>query len=180
MRKSSILILACLIAVSSATATAKTRRHSYPRRHYSTQNARAARAAAEKSAAEIKAGRERIAAQIKALTHFVYLFGGIEKGIELAAPASAGRDVSPVALELNDRNKAKVKASISSVRQGLEKLESDFRASAAYKNYYPFLMGVTSFGEAAENQAAANRFDDAGRSLLRAVDQLTDALAAMR
>jgi hypothetical protein len=41
-------------------------------------------------------------------------------------------------------------------------------------------LSATALGEAAENQAAANRFDEAGRSLLKAVDQLADALAAMR
>jgi hypothetical protein len=38
---------------------------------------------------------------------------------------------------------------------------------------------VADLGEMAESQAAASRFDDAGRSLLRAVNQMADALAAM-
>jgi hypothetical protein len=175
LSKGLTLLLAFTITSLSAAATTGTRRH-VSTKHTSG----AAKAAAEKSAAETKAAREQVAAQIKTLTHFMYLLGGIEKGIELAAAAGPGREVSPVALELNDRNKAKVRASITTVRQGLEKLETDFRFNPALKNYYPYLTGLANHGEVAENQAAANRFDDAGRTLLKAVDQLTDALAAMR
>jgi len=176
LRKSSIVIVACLMAVLSATATAKTSRRSHSRHSAAAARAAAARAATERSAAEVRAGRERIAGQIKALTHFVYLFGGIQKGMESAA----NRDVSPVTVAQNQQSVVKVRASISSVRQGLERLETDFRGSPALQPYSPYLTGVANFGEAAENQAAANRFDDAGRLLLRAVDQLADALAAMR
>ena len=175
MRKSSVFILACLMAVSSATATAKTRRRSH-----STHNAAAARAAADKTAAEVTAGRERIAGQIKTLTHFVYLFGGVQKGIELAGSTSANRDVSPITVAQNQQSITKVRTSIGSVRKGLEQLETDFRGSPSLQIYYHYLIGIGNLGEAAENQAAANRFDDAGRFLLKAVDQLADALAAMR
>jgi hypothetical protein len=48
------------------------------------------------------------------------------------------------------------------------------------RNYYTQLAGVASGAQAAENQAAANRFDEAGRSLLRVVGQLADTLALMR
>ena len=159
----------------STTATSQTRRRSAPKR-----GASAAKAAAEKSAAELKVGRERVAAQIKTLTHFLYLLGGITKGIESADQATTSRDISAAAMEQNQRNKAKVRDSIRNVRDGLDKLEADFRFSPTLRSYYTYLAGVASSAQAAENQAAAGRFDEAGRSLLRTVGQLADALAAMR
>jgi hypothetical protein len=39
---------------------------------------------------------------------------------------------------------------------------------------------VALLGKTAETQAASNNFDQSGRTLLKAVDKLTDALVAMR
>jgi hypothetical protein len=161
--------------IMSTTATSQTRRRTAPRRSQS-----AAKAAAEKTAAEVKAGRERVAAQIKTLTHFLYLYGGITKGIESTEQATRESAASAVVLEQNERNKVKVRDGIRNVRAGLDKLEADFRFSPALRNYYTQLAGVASSAQAAENQAAANRFDEAGRSLLRVVSQLADTLALMR
>ncbi len=174
MRKTFIVILACII-VSSTTATSQTRRRRAPK-----PRASAVKVAAEKSAAEIKIGRERIAVQIKTLTHFLYLLGGIAKGIESVDQAVRTSDASPIAIEQNQRNKTKTRESLRSVRQGLDKLEADFRFNPALTNYYPNVAGVARLSETAESQAASNRFDEAGRTLLKVVTQLADALAAMR
>lgn len=182
MRRGFIIGLVLIVAVASSAATPKTHRRvtKHPSNAHKQQSANAAKAAAEKSEADARAARGQVAVQIKALSRFLYLFGGIEKGIEMGDPAGTGLELSPAALELNNRNKAKVKASITSVRQGLEKLETDFRFNPAYRNYYSYLTGVAVTAEVAENQAAANHFDEAARSLLKALDQLTDALAAIR
>ena len=175
MKKASILVVACMITVLSTTGAAETRHRSSSRR-----SASAARAAAEKSAAEVQAGRARVSTEIKTLTRFLYLFGAIAKNIESTQPAAGNRDASTNAVEQNERSRAKVRESIRGVREGLEKLEADFRASPALKTYYPYVAGVATIGVAAEDQAAANRFDEAGKSLLKAVDKLADALAATR
>jgi uncharacterized phage infection (PIP) family protein YhgE len=173
LRKAFIFILICMLTVLSTNATSQTKRRSSTARR-----ANAAKAATEKSAAEIKAGAAQVAAQIKTMTHFAYLFGGIAKGIE--SVDQAAKEASATAIAQNERNKTKVRESIRSVREGLDKLESDFRFNPALQSYYPYLAGVARTGETAENQAAANRFDEAGRSLLKIIDQLADALAAMR
>jgi hypothetical protein len=160
--------------VSATAAPAQTRRRSTPRR------STAAKRAAEKTAAEIQAARGRVAAQIKTLSHFLYLFGGIAKGIESTDQAARNREVSSAAIEQNERNKTGVRKSIRNVRDGLDKFEVEFRTNPALRNYQRYVSGVAVIGEMAESQAIAGRFDDAGKSLLRAVNQLADALAAMR
>ncbi|HKP10788.1 MAG TPA: hypothetical protein VJZ91_01715 [Blastocatellia bacterium] len=175
MRRVFIIVLASIITLSSTTATAQTRRRSAARR-----SASAAKATAEKSSAEVRAAATRVAAQIKTLTHFVYLYGGIAKGIASIDQAAGQKEASPAAIEQNQRNKAKVRESITSLREALDKLEGDFRFNPALRNYYPQLAGVARAGETAENLAAANRFDDAGKTLLQIIDRLADALAAMR
>lgn len=174
MKKVFIIVLTCII-LSPTIASSQTKRRSAPKR-----STTATKAAAEKTAAELKAAADRVAVQIKTLTQFLYLFGGIAKGLESTDQAARTGDISTVAIEQNERNKAKIRESIRNVREGLDKLEADFRFNPTLKNYYTYLSGVARIGETAENQAAANRFDEAGRSLLKAVGQLADALAAMR
>jgi hypothetical protein len=176
VKRTLVLVLACIVLLSS-TADSQTRKRSPTKR-----TARASVSFAEKQQAEVLAGRERIAAQIKTLTQFLYLFGGISKGIETAEQVNRNREDSSVGLsnEQIERNKAKVKESIRNVRTGLDQLESSFRLNPVLQSYYPNLAGVAKIGQTAEGQAAANSFDQAGRSLLTAVNKLADALVAFR
>ena len=66
------------------------------------------------------------------------------------------------------------------MREGLDKLEIDFRTTPELQRYYIKLAGVASGAATAEEQAAANQFDKAGRTLLGVVNHLTDVLLEMR
>jgi hypothetical protein len=127
-----------------------------------------------------QAGAIRVADQIKNLTRFLYLFGGVAKGIEAVDDSARRNEASPAILEQAKKDKDKVRASIQSVRQGLDLLEIDFRASPELQRYYIKLAGVAAGASVAEEQAAANQFDRAGRSLLDVVNRLTDVLLEMR
>ena len=172
--KQAITPILALFLLLSVAATVPGQRRRTPKR--STSAAKTA----EKTAADLKLGRERIATQLKTLTHFLYLYGGVVKTIESTDQAARDREASATAMDLNARNKAKVKESIRNVRDGLDRFETEFRSNEAWRTYHPYVSGVTRLSEVAESQAAANRFDEAGRSLLKAVNQLADALAVMR
>lgn len=137
---------------------------------------------AEKQQAEIQAGRGQIAAQIKNLTQFLYLFGGISKGIDIAERAKSIREESSAGMAPAqiEQTKAKLRESIAGVRTGLEQLESSFRLNPVLQTYYTNVAGVARIAQTAETQAKANNFDQAGRSLIAAVSKLTDALIALR
>ena len=172
MKRTLVLVLACIVLLSS-TAYSQTRKRSTAKR-----SARASTSYTEKQQAEVRAGRERIASQIKTLTQFLYLYAGISKGIETAERVNRSQENSSVGLppEQLERNKAKVKDSIRNVRAGLDELEASFRNNVALHAYYPSLAGVAKIGQTAESQAAANSFDQAGRSLITAVNKLADTL----
>ena len=176
MKRVLILVMVC-ITVLPSTAASQTRKRSSAK-----SSARASAAAAEKQLTEVRAGRERIAIQIKALSQFLYLLGGISKGIETAEQANRDHEESSLALPVEkiERNKIRLRDSFRSVGAGLALLESSFRSNAALQGYYPNLAGVARIGQMAESQAASNRFDEAGRSLITAVNKLADALAALR
>jgi hypothetical protein len=125
-------------------------------------------------------GATRVADQIKTLTRFIYLLGGVAKGLEGVDDAARRQEASPAILEQAKQNKATVRTSIQSVREGLDKLEIDFRTTPELQRYYIKLAGVASGAATAEEQAAANQFDKAGRTLLGVVNHLTDVLLEMR
>src|SRR5437773_1290894 len=125
-------------------------------------------------------GATRVADQIKNLTRFVYLLGGVAKGIEQVEEAARKNEASPAALQQNEQNKAVVKTSLRNVREGLDQLEVYFRGTPELEGYYLKLAGSASGAATAEDQAAAGHFDQAGRTLLGVVNRLTDVLLAMR
>ena len=125
-------------------------------------------------------GATRVADQIKTLTRFLYLLGGVAKGIESVDDAVRRKEASPAVLEQAKRNKATVKTSIQSLRESLDALEINFRTTPELQRYYIKLAGVASGAVTAEEQATANQFDQAGRSLLAVVTRLTDVLLEMR
>ncbi|MGH9930382.1 MAG: hypothetical protein ACREA9_14310, partial [Pyrinomonadaceae bacterium] len=105
---------------------------------------------------------------------------GVAKGLEGVDDAARRHEASAAVLEQAQRNKATVRTSIQSVREVLDKLEIHFRTTPELQRYYIKLAGVAAGAATAEEQAAANQFDKAGRTLLTVVNQLTDVLLEMR
>mgnify|MGYP006951292786 CR=1 FL=1 len=122
-------------------------------------------------------GATRVADQIKNLTKFMYILGGVTSSI--AAVEDAARR-SGATTDQTGQSKAQVRATIQNIREGLDKLEIDFRATPELQPYYIKLAGVAAGAATAEQQAAANQFDAAGRTLLTVINRLTDVLVVMR
>jgi len=166
-----------VLFVLSTSAFAQTRSRRSTRR--GTQASQAAKETT--AAAEVKmAGATKIADQIKNLARFLYLLGGVAKGIEGIDAAAKDNQASPAALQTNTQNKAVVKSSLENVRVGLDQLEIYFRSTPELQGYYVKLVGSASGAATAEDQASAGHFDQAGRTLLGVVNRMTDVLVLMR
>ena len=146
----------------------------------SAQRAGRAGDAAQREAEGRNAGAVRVADQIKVLTRFLYLLGGVAKGIEAADVAARAGEATPAPVQQTERRKATVKNSLRNVREGLDQLEIDFRTKPELQRFYTRLAGVAAGAASAEDQAAAHQLDPAGRSLLNVVNRLTDVLLEMR
>lgn len=168
------LIVPISILLLSTAALSQTRSRT-------TKRATPAPKASEQQAiAEAKTtGATKVAEQIKNLTRFVYLLGGVAKGIEQVDEAAKKNEASPTALQQNEQNKTTVKNSLRNVREGLDQLEIYFRATPGLLDYYLKLAGSASGAADAESQAAAGHFDQAGRTMLGVVNRLTDVLLVM-
>lgn len=157
-----------------ASALSQTRRRTTTRRTTRTTNT------TDTTNAAAQSGASRVADQIKVLTRFLYLLGGVARGIETADDAARRGEASAAVLEQTQRSKTTVKTSLQNVREGLDKLEIDFRTTPELQRYYIRLAGVAAGAATAEEQAAAGQYDQAGRSLLGVVNRLTDVLLEMR
>ncbi len=171
MKRITIILLAALL-LCPISLSAQTRKRS-------TTKSKAPASAPQRSTEARTAGATRVADQIKVLTRFIYLLGGVAKGIEAVDEAARRNEASPAVLQQAQQNKITVKTSIQNVREGLDKLEIDFRTTPELQPYYIKLAGVAAGAANAEQQAGANQFDAAGRSLLNVVNRLTDVLLAM-
>jgi hypothetical protein len=173
-------IIALLLAASLATFILFPVTSFSQTRKRTTARSSRARPTTPKASDVQREAAARIADQIKILTRFIYLLGGVAKGLEGVDDAARRNEASPAVVEQAKRNKMTVRNSIQSVREGLDKLEIDFRMTPELQRYYIKLAGVAAGAANAEEQAAANQFDKAGRTLLDVVNRLTDALLEMR
>ena len=176
MKLIAIAVLTTIFVIPSGTL-GQTRKRSTSG---SKTSSSATTAAAQRQAQVRTAGATKVADQIKLLTTFTYLLGGINSGIAQADEAIRRNEASPAVVQNNQQSKARVKSSIQGFREGLDKLEIEFRATPELQPYYIKLAGVAAGAATAEEQAAANQFDPAGRSLLKVIGRLTDVLLIMR
>ena len=162
------------ILIAPATTLGQTRKRSTGSRPSSPA------AATQRVTQARTAGAQRVAEQIKLMTKFVYLLGGVTSGIAAVDEAAKRNEATPELLQRNQQNKVTVKTSIQGFREGLDKLEIDFRNQPELQPFYIKLAGSAAGAATAEEQAAANQFDAAGRSLLTVIGRLADVLVIMR
>jgi hypothetical protein len=171
-----VIVLICLL-VFSTSALAQTRSRTTKRR---TPPAKTTTDASATAFAQKKAdGAARIASQIKSLSRFLYLLGGVANGIQDLDKAAKAGQGSPTVLAQNEKNKATLRASFADFRTALDTLEIYFRSTPELQGYYVKMVGSASGAADAEAQANNGQFDQAGRTLLGVVNRLADVLVAM-
>ena len=170
MKRITITLLT-LVLLAPSTAFSQTRSRS------SRQKPSSAASAAQRVAQVRTQGATRVADQIKNLTKFMYILGGVTSSIAAVEDAARRSGASP---DQTQQSKVQVRATIQNIRAGLDQLEIDFRGTPELQPFYIKLAGVAAGAAAAEEKAAANKFDEAGRQLLNVVNRLTDVLLLMR
>jgi hypothetical protein len=135
---------------------------------------------AQLRAAEVqRQGATRVAEQIKILTRFLYVLGGVAKTLQGVDDAARRAQAPTAAAEQTQKSREIIRNSIRDVRIGLDQLEIYFRATPELQRFYLKVAGVAAGAATAEELAAANQFERAGRTLITVVNQLTDTLIEM-
>jgi len=168
-----LIVAICAILVLSTFAAGQTRKRTTRKR----TTAAKATPVVNEAANQIKTeGATRIANQIKNLTTFLYLLGGVARGIEAIDAAAKGGAPSPT----NEKNKAQLRGSFGDFRAALDALELYFRSTPELQPYYTKLAGSAAGAADAEAQAAQGQFNNAGRTMIGVVGRLADVLVGMR
>ncbi len=131
------------------------------------------------NALEIRTGADKVSIQIKNVTKFIYVLGGIARGIEDADKEAKAGKLSKTVVDKNNLFKQDVINGIRNLKAGLAALEVEFRTKTALKPYLLQIQGITELSNQSEDLAAAGRFTDSGRVFLTVVERLADALVAM-
>ncbi len=129
--------------------------------------------------AERKKGAEDVAVQIKNVSKFVFVLGGVANGIEqIDKDVKAGIATAEIRRS-NNEFKSNVIASVNALRKGLVRLEIDFRTKTGLKPYLPKIKGIIEDSGRAEDLALAGQFNASGKQLLDIIEKLADVLVAM-
>ena len=143
-----VVLATCALLLLSTVSPAQTRSRRTTKHPSTTKSSNTATAQA---VAKVRTeGATRVANQIKNLSTFLYLVGGVAHGIEAIDASNTGA------------------------------LEVYFRSTPELQPYYAKLVGSASGAADAETQAKAGQFNQAGRTLLGVVGRLTDVLVLMR
>jgi hypothetical protein len=129
---------------------------------------------------DMRAEAAQVATQIKNVSNFIYIYGKVVNGLEVADEQAKTNLTSP---EIQTRNKASRDAlidSINKLRAGLENLANNFQANPRLQVQYLKLSYATEAALNAERLAAAGRYNDAGKFLVTVVERLTDTIMSMR
>jgi hypothetical protein len=130
--------------------------------------------------ADFKAEAGQVAEQIKNVSKFIYIYGKIVNGLEVAEEQERQGKVSPTAATKNRESRDAIVTSIRNLKAGLANLGRNFQGNPRLQVQYLKLNNAVDAVNDAERLASAGKYDDAGKSLVTAVDRLTDTVIALR
>ena len=164
-----LLVIACL---SSAVVFAQTKSKS--------KTTKKPPPAAKPAPADFSAERAKVGVQIGNVTQFIYVYGKIVNGLELAAQQAKATTVSDGVAAKNQQAKDGVVANIGNLKTGIDNLAGSFRSDTRLQVQYLKLTGASDAIGSAQQAASGARYDEAGKLLVTAVEKLTEALLSVK
>lgn len=129
---------------------------------------------------DMKVEAGQVAEQIKNFSRFVYIYGKIINGFEVADEQAREGKMTPAAAAKNRESKETLVASVRNLKVGLDTLTRSFQNNPRLQVHYLKLTFAVDSARDAERLAAAGRFDEAGKSIITTIERLTDTVVAMR
>ena len=128
---------------------------------------------------DVRAGREKVDAQLSNVNDFVTKLGTIAQGLEIAdADVKAGK-LKPATSAKIEAKKKEIVEAIRNITVGLRNLESEFRTKPALQKYLVQIQGITDLATQSEDSAIAGKFVAAKEPLRNVSQKLTDTMTAM-
>ena len=164
----SLLVIACLssvIVIAQTKRTTKTTKKPPP---------------AKPVPPDFTAEREKVGIQISNVAKFIYVYGKIVNGLELAAQQANATPASDGVAAKNQQAKDGVVANIGNLKAGIDNLAGSFRSDTRLQVQYLKLTGASDAIGSAQLAASGARYDEAGKLLVTAVEKLTEALLSVK
>ncbi|MBS1807691.1 MAG: hypothetical protein JST84_05820 [Acidobacteria bacterium] len=172
MKRAFVAILALLLVLPITGLAQKKKRSSTP--------ARKPAPTAPPPAPDTRMEATQVADTIKSLSRFIFLYGKIVNGLEVAEEQNKKGRVAPRVIEQNVENKNGVINGIGGLKAQVDKLGQVLQANPRLQVPYINLAGVTQKITEAQDLVRNNQYDDAGRSLVTAIERLTDILMQIK
>lgn len=128
---------------------------------------------------DVRAARVKVSNQLANVSGFVTRLGPIAQAIEALDAEAKTKRLNKQSLDKNAADKQKVVTAIRGLREGMVKLESEFRVKPVLKKYLPTIQGISTLAGQAEDSAIAGKLVAANVPLRSIQQKLNDTLAAM-
>lgn len=127
---------------------------------------------------KVEAGQ--VAEQIKNFSKFIYVYGKIVNGMEIAEDQAKQNKVSADIAAKNQQSRAALVQSIRNLKAGLDGVVRNFQNNSRLQvQSLKIAFALDAAGDA-EKLATAGRYDEAGKALITVIERLTDTVMAMR
>jgi hypothetical protein len=121
-----------------------------------------------------------VADQLKLVSRFIFVYGKIANGLELAADQAKRGEVSPAITERNQKVKDSTVANIAALKEGIDKVGLELKANDRLQVQYLKLTSASDAVASAQQLASNGSFDEAGKALVLAVEKLTETIISLR
>src|SRR5688572_20762747 len=128
---------------------------------------------------DVRAARVKVETQLYNVSRFVKSFGPIAQAIEAVDAEAKTKKLRKESLDKNAADKQTVITAIRNLREGMVKLESEFRVKPVLKKYLLTIQGISDLAGQAETSAIAGKLVAANAPLRSVQQKLNDTLAAM-
>lgn len=174
MNRALLSVAICLLLLPVTTAAQKKKRTT------TTKPKPAVSAPAPAPVPDTKMEATQVANTLKALTKFLFLYGKIVNGLEMADDQAKRGRLAPRVIEQNVENKNGVIKGIGGLKVQVDELSKVLQANPRLQVPYVNLAGVSQKIVDAQELVHNNQYDEAGRSLVAAVERLTDILMQVK
>lgn len=146
----------------------------------SAKTRRPAPAATPTPALDLRAEGAQVAEQIKNFAKFLYTYGKITNGFEIAEDQTKRGEMTPTAANIIQQNKEALYKQVSTLRAGLDGLARSLQANPRLQVQYLKVSYAAEAAAEADRLAAATRWNEAGKALTTVVERLAEGLASFR
>ena len=181
MKRISIFVLAALIAIVWALQTSSLAQKPQTSSSTAQKKRPATRAKPTPTPVpDMRAEASQVATQIKNVSNFIYVYGKIVNALEIDEDQVQHKETSPEIQAKIKKSKKLLIARIRDLQTGLENVATGFQANPRLQVQYLKLTHATDAVLNAQRLASTGQYDEAGKSLVAAVERLTDTMVSMR